>query len=60
MKREVESRGRDDRQYVLLMEQYKLHRRKDGLGALKYLDAAIALAEAGDVSQDVRLGAAYI
>jgi hypothetical protein len=42
------------------MEQYKLHRRKDGLGALKYLDAAIALAETGEVSQDARLGGAYI
>jgi hypothetical protein len=42
------------------MEQYKLHRRKDGLGALKYLDAAIALVETGEVSQDARLGGAYI
>ena len=60
MSREIESGGRDDQQYVLLMEQYKLHRRKDGLGALKYLDAAIALTETGEVSQDARLGGAYI
>jgi hypothetical protein len=58
--REIESDGRDDQQYVLLMEQYKLHRRKDGLGPLKYLDAAIALTETGEVSQDARLGGAYI
>ena len=60
MRREIESDGRDDQQYVLLMEQYKLHRRKDGLGALKYLDAAIALAETGEVSQDAQLGGAYV
>jgi hypothetical protein len=60
MSREIESGGRDDQQYVLLMEQYKLHRRKDGWGALKYLDAAIALAETGEVSQDAQLGGAYV
>jgi hypothetical protein len=30
------------------------------LGALKYLDAAIALTETGEVSQDARLCGAYI
>jgi hypothetical protein len=60
MSREIRSNGRDDQKYVLLMEQYKCHRRQDGVGALKYLDAALELARDGEVSRDARLGGAYI
>ncbi len=58
--REIKSNGRDDQKYVLLIEQYKLHRRLDGVGALKYLDAALELARDGEVSRDALLGGAYI
>ena len=58
--RETKSDGRDDQKYVLLMEQYKRHRRLDGVGAMKYVDAALDLAGDGDVSRDALLGGAYI
>ncbi len=55
-----EGYGRDDQKYVLLMQQYKLRRRLNGVGALKYLDAALELARDGEVSRDALLGGAYI
>ena len=49
-----------DEKYVRLMEKYKLERRKDPQGAVKYLDAAMKLREKGKVSDDATLGGAYI
>jgi hypothetical protein len=50
----------DDKKYIALMDKYKLNRLKDPQGAMKYLDAAMALSEKGDVSDDARIGAAYL
>ena len=52
--------GRDDAEYVRLLDLYKLNRVGDGRGALKFLDAALELSERGDVSHDARLGGAYL
>jgi hypothetical protein len=50
----------DDDKYVTLMEKYKMNRLNDPQGSLKYLDAAMALAQQGRVSEDAILGGAYI
>ena len=50
----------DDKKYIALMDKYKLNRLKDPKGAMKYLDAAMALSERGNVSDDARVGAAYL
>jgi hypothetical protein len=52
--------GKDDKAYVALMDKYKRARISDGLGAMKYLDAAMKLRETGDVSRDAVLGGAYL
>ncbi len=50
----------DDAKYVALMDKYKLNRRSDPQGAMKYLDAALALADRGNVSEDAIAGGAYL
>ena len=50
----------DDDKYVALMEKYKMNRIQDPQGALRYLDAAIALKDQGRVSEDAIIGGAYI
>ena len=50
----------DDDKYVSLMEKYKTKRLEDPQGAMKYLDAAIALKDQGRVSEDAIIGGAYI
>jgi hypothetical protein len=50
----------DDDKYVALMEKYKMNRVKDPEGAMRYLDAAIALKDQGRVSEDATIGGAYI
>ena len=52
--------GRDDAEYIYLLDLYKQHRRQDGPGALTYLDRALRLAQEGDVSHDALLGGAYL
>jgi hypothetical protein len=52
--------GKDDKAYVALMDRYKINRRKDGEGAMKYLEAAMKLRETGDVSDDAVIGGAYL
>jgi hypothetical protein len=50
----------DDKKYIALMDKYKLNRRSDPQGAMKYLDAALALADKGNVSDDAQIGGAYL
>jgi hypothetical protein len=53
----------DDDKYVKLVDAYKQNRgssREENYAAMKYLDAAIALRERGNVSEDAVLGAAYL
>jgi len=52
----------DDAAYVALIDKYKQLRGSaiDHEAAMKYLDAAIALRERGNVSDDAVLGAAYL
>ena len=50
----------DDQKYQLLMGRYKELRTSEGKDALKYLEAAMKLREAGNVSDDVVLGMAYL
>jgi hypothetical protein len=50
----------DDKKYIALMDKYKLNRRSDPQGALKYLDAALKLKERGNVSEDAVAGGAYM
>ena len=52
----------DDNAYLALMDKYKQLRGSaiDHEAAMKYLDAAIALREQGNVSEDAVLGAAYL
>lgn len=50
----------DDEKYIALMDKYKVERRGDYKKAQKYLDAAIALRERGNVSDDAVTGAAYL
>jgi len=53
---------KDDAAYVSLMDKYKQLRGSaiDNEAAMKYLDAAMALRERGNVSDDAVLGAAYL
>lgn len=53
-------KGKDDDQYVSLMDQYKMMRMEDGKGAMKFLDAAMKLRKEGDVSDDAMRGGAYL
>jgi hypothetical protein len=57
-----ESDMKDDAAYVSLMDKYKQLRGSaiDNEAAMKYLDAAMALRERGNVSDDAVLGAAYL
>ena len=50
----------DDKKYIALMDRYKMNRRKDPEGAQKYFDAAMELSKRGNVSDDARVGAAYL
>lgn len=50
----------DDQKYVALMDKYKQLRGAEGEKAVKLLDAAIALRENGDVSEDAIIGGAYL
>lgn len=51
---------KDDDRYVALMDKYKRLRLRDGKKALVYLDAAMALRERGEVSEDAFTGGAYL
>ena len=51
---------KDDKKYVALMDAYKQMRLKDHKGAQKYLEAAMRLSAEGNVSDDARIGAAYL
>ena len=51
---------KDDKKYIALMDTYKQKRLRDPEGAQKYLDAAMKLSSSGDVSDDARIGAAYL
>ena len=57
-----EDEGADDQEYIDLMGFYKHFARKSmkGKDANKYLDKAMKLARTGDVSENAKLGAAYI
>jgi hypothetical protein len=53
----------DDEKYVALYDKYKQNRgssSEENDAAMKYLDAAIALRERGNVSDDAVIGAAYL
>jgi hypothetical protein len=53
----------DDEKYVALYDKYKQNRgssSEENDAAMKYLDAAIALRERGNVSDDAVLGGAYL
>ena len=50
----------DDKKYIALMDKYKMNRLKDPQGAMKYLDAAMALSARGRVSDDALVGGAYL
>jgi len=54
--------GADDKQYLALMGEYKMLRRnpQDKDKANKILEQAFKLAKEGDVSEDARVGAAYL
>ena len=54
--------GKDDQEYIDLMGYYKHVARKQlpPDEANKYLDKAMKLARTGDVSENAKLGAAYI
>lgn len=56
----VEDKGKDNERYVALMDKYKRMRLKDGKKALVYLDAAMALKDRGNVSEDAIVGGAYL
>jgi len=49
-----------DEKYIALMSKYKQMRLTDHKGAQKYLDAAMKLSASGKVSDDARIGAAYL
>lgn len=49
-----------DKKYIALMDKYKQARLTDHKGAKKYLDAALKLSASGKVSDDARIGAAYL
>jgi hypothetical protein len=55
-----DQKRKDDERYVALMDKYKRMRLKDGKKALVYLDAAMALKERGNVSEDAITGGAYL
>ena len=55
-----EGEGADDKKYFALMSEYKMQRRYDHKGAQKILDKAMKLGRDGDVSDDAKLGAAYL
>jgi hypothetical protein len=50
----------DDDKYIALMDKYKMNRLNNPQGSLKYLEAAMALAEKGNVSEDALIGGAYL
>lgn len=52
--------GKDDKEYIILMDQYKVLRGKDPQEAQKYLEGAMKLRKVGDVSHDAILGGAYL
>lgn len=49
-----------DKKYIALMDKYKQMRLTDPKGAQKYFDAARKLNATGKVSDDARIGAAYL
>jgi hypothetical protein len=51
---------KDDKKYIALMDTYKQKRLRDPQGAQKYLEAAMKLGAEGEVSDDARIGAAYL
>ena len=51
---------KDDKKFIALMDTYKHKRLRDPEGAQKYLEAAMKLASDGSVSDDARIGAAYL
>ena len=51
---------KDDKKYIALMDTYKQKRLRDPQGAQKYLEAAMKLSAEGEVSDDARIGAAYL
>lgn len=55
-----EGEGRDDKKYILMMEEYKRLRRTDKDSANKLLERAQKLARRGDVSQNAKVAGAYI
>lgn len=55
-----EGEGKDDKKYVLMMEEYKRLRRTDKDSANKLLERAQKLARRGDVSQNAKIAGAYI
>ena len=50
----------DDEKYIALMDKYKINRRHDPQGAMKYLEAAMELSKRGNVSEDAVIGGAYL
>ena len=52
--------GADDKEFFELMSQYKQLRRKDTEAADKVLEQAQQLSQEGDVSEKVKLAAAYL
>ena len=55
-----EGEGKDDKKYILMMEEYKRLRRTDKDSANKLLERAQKLARRGDVSKNAKLAGAYI
>jgi hypothetical protein len=51
---------KDDKDYGILMAQYKNLRTKDPENAIKYLEGAMKLREQGNVSEDAVIGSAYL
>ena len=55
-----EGQGADDKQYVLLMEEYRRVRRRDQDKASEIMEKAKKLKREGDVSPNARLAGCYI
>jgi hypothetical protein len=52
--------SKDDKDYGILMAQYKKLRVKDPESADKYLRGAMKLRQQGEVSEEAILGSAYL
>ena len=52
--------SKDDKDYGILMAQYKKLRVKDPESADKYLRGAMKLRQQGEVSEEATLGSAYL